>query len=209
MTILERIKEVKEKSKKRNFNQRYDLIINLKYLDLKKTENKIDEIFVLPKGTGKETAIIFFSDTTKKMEDCKIIKSSEIEKLGKNKKTAKKIIDQTDFFLAEPKLMPTVGKYLGKFLAPVGKMPKPVVGDVEKMIKNSKDAVRIVVNKQPIIHTIVGSEKMSDNDVEENIRTLLNFLKSKLPRGKNNIKNVYLKLTMGRPTQLEVDLHGQ
>jgi len=209
MTILERIKEVKEKSKKRNFNQRYDLIINLKYLDLKKTENKIDEIFVLPKGTGKETAIIFFSDTTKKMEDCKIIKSSEIEKLGKNKKTAKKIIDQTDFFLAEPKLMPTVGKYLGKFLAPVGKMPKPVVGDVEKMIKNSKDAVRIVVNKQPIIHTIVGSEKMSDNDVEENIRTLLNFLKSKLPRGKNNIKNVYLKLTMGRPAQLEVDLYGQ
>ena len=209
MTILERIKEVKEKSKKRNFNQRYDLIINLKDLDLKKTENKIDEIFVLPKGTGKETAIIFFSDTTKKMEDCKIIKSSEIEKLGKNKKTAKKIIDQTDFFLAEPKLMPTVGKYLGKFLAPVGKMPKPVVGDVEKMIKNSKDAVRIVVNKQPIIHTIVGSEKMSDNDVEENIRTLLNFLKSKLPRGKNNIKNVYLKLTMGRPAQLEVDLYGQ
>jgi len=205
MTILEQIKEVKEKSKKRNFSQKYDLIINLKDLDLKKTENKIDEFFVLPKGSGKEASVTLFSDTTKKIEGCGIIKSSEIEGLGKNKKQVKKLINQTDFFLAEPKLMPIVGKHLGKFLAPVGKMPKPVVGDVEKMIKDSGSAVRIIMSKQPIIHTIVGSEKMDDKDVEENIRTLLNFLKSKLPRGKNNIKNIYLKLTMGHPVKLEVE----
>jgi len=205
MTILERIKEVKEKSKKRNFSQRYDLIINLKDLDLKKTENKIDEFLVLPKGSGKEASVTLFSDSTKKIEGCKTIKSSEIEGLGSKKKEVKNLINQTDFFLAEPKLMPVVGKHLGKFLAPVGKMPKPVVGDVEKMIKDSGNAVRIIVIKQPIIHTIVGSEKMDDKDVEENIRSLLNFLKTKLPRGKNNIKNVYLKLTMGHPIKVEVE----
>ena len=48
MTILEKIKELKEKSKKRNFTQRFDLIINLKDIDLKKSENKINEIFILP-----------------------------------------------------------------------------------------------------------------------------------------------------------------
>ena len=205
MTILERIKEVKEKSKKRNFPQRYDLIINLKDLDLKKTENKIDEFFVLPKGSGKEASVTLFSDSIKKIGNCGIIKSSEIEELGRKKKEVKKLINQTDFFLSEPKLMPVVGKHLGKFLAPVGKMPKPVVGDVEKMIKDSGDAARIIVNKQPVIHTVVGSEKMDDKDVEENIRALLSFLKTKLPRGKNNIKNVYLKLTMGHPVKLEVE----
>lgn len=205
MTILGQINELKEKSKKRNFTQRYDLIINLKDLDLKKTENKFDEFFTLPKGTGKEASVTLFSDTIKKVEGCKIIKSLEIEGLSKNKKRVKKLIAQTDFFLAEPKLMPIVGKHLGKFLAPVGKMPKPIVGDVEKMIKDSKNAVRVVINKQPIIHTIVGSEKMSGEDVEKNIQALMNFLKSKLPRGKNNIKNVYLKLTMGHPVKLEVE----
>lgn len=205
MTTVERIKEVKEKSKKRNFSQRYDLIINLKDLDLKKTENKIDEFFVLPKSSGKEASVTLFSDSSKKIEGCRIIKSSEIEELGRKKKEVKKLINQSDFFLAELKLMPVVGKHLGKFLAPVGKMPKPVVGDTEKMIKDSRNSVRITVNKQPIIHTIVGSEKMDDKDVEENIRTLLNFLKSKLPRGKNNIKNVYLKLTMGHPVKIEVE----
>jgi len=205
MTILEQIKEVKEKSKKRNFSQKYDLILNLKDLDLKRNENKIDEFFVLPKGSGKEASVTLFSDSTKKIEGCRIIKSLEIEELGKNKKEVKKLINQTDFFLAEPKLMPIVGKHLGKFLAPVGKMPKPVVGDAEKMIKDSGSAVRIIMSKQPIIHTIVGSEKMEDKNVEENIRALLNFLKTKLPRGKNNIKNVYLKLTMGHPIKLEVE----
>ena len=45
---------------------------------------------------------------------------------------------------------------------------------------------------------------MKDEDVEENIRSLLAFLEKKLPRGKQNIKNVYLKLTMGHPVKLEV-----
>jgi len=204
MKITEGLKEVKEKSKKRKFSQRYDLIINLKDLDIKKTENKIDEFFVLPKGSGKEVFVTLFSDSIKN-ESCRIIKSSEIEELGKKKKDVKKLIDQTDFFLAEPKLMPIVGKHLGRFLAPVGKMPKPLAGNVENTIKDSKNTVRIIVDKQPIIHTVIGSEKMDEKDVEENIRAILNFLKSKLPRGKNNIKNIYLKLTMGHPVKLEVE----
>jgi large subunit ribosomal protein L1 len=204
MKILEKIKELKEKSKKRNFNQRYDLIVNLKEIDLKKTENKINEIFVLPKGVGKEVSVTLFSDSAKKIEGCKIIRGSEIEDLGGDKKKLNKLINETQFFLSEPKLMPVVGKYLGKFLAPRGLMPKPVVGNSEDMIKGSKGGVKILVDKQPIIHTIVGSENMDDKDVEENIHALLTFLEKKLPRGKNNIKSVYLKLTMSHPEKLEV-----
>ena len=208
MTTLEKIKEVKEKSKKRNFNQRYDLIINLKEIDLKKPENKIDEFFPLPKGRGKEASIVFFSDSSEKIEGCRVINSSEIEELGKDKKKVKKLIKSTDFFISEPKLMPIVGKHLGKFLAPRGMMPKPIVGDIKKEVEELKKSVRITVNKQPIIHTIVGSEEMKEKDVEENIHALFSFVEKKLPKGKNNIKNAYLKLTMGHPVKLEVEEYG-
>jgi len=203
MTLLESIKKVRE-SKKRNFNQTFDLIINLKEIDLKKSENKIDEHFILPKGTGKEASITLFSDSVKKFEGCKIIKGDEIESLGKKKKNLRKVIKETDFFLSEPKLMPVVGKHLGKFLAPRGMMPKPVAGDVSKIIEGTKKGIKIKLDKQPIIHTIVGSEKMDDKDIEENIKVFLTYLEKKLPRGKNNIKNVYLKTTMGHPVKIEV-----
>jgi large subunit ribosomal protein L1 len=203
MTILEKIKEIKEKSKKRNFLQRYDLIVNLKELDLKKAENKVDEVFPLPKGTGKDSLITLFSDGGQKIEGCKFVKSTEIEELAKNKKDLKKIIENTKFFLAEPKLMPIVGKYLGKYLAPRGLMPKPLIGDIGRMISDSKNGIRVFVDKQPIIHTVVGSESMDEKHVEENVKTFLMFLEKRLPKGKNNIKSAYLKLTMGKPVKIE------
>ena len=203
MSLTEQIKKIKESSKKRNFNQKYDLIIVLKDINLKKAENKIDEILILPKKTGKPTSISLFSDSAKKIEDCEIIKGEQIEKLSKNKKELKKLIYQTTIFLSEPKLMPIVGKHLGKFLAPIGKMPKPVLGDIIKMANDYKNGVKIEVKKQPMIQITVGSENIKEEDVTENITTILNFLKIKLPKGKNNISKVYLKLTMGHPTKLE------
>jgi len=204
MTILESVKKIRE-SKKRNFNQTFDLIINLKEIDLKKAENKIDEYFILPKGFGKEASITLFSDSAKKIEGCKIIKGTEIEGLVKKKKDLKKVIRETDFFLSEPKLMLVVGKHLGKFLAPRGMMPKPVTGDINKIIEDTKKGIKIKLDKQPIIHTIVGSEKMDDKDIEENITALLAYLQKKFPRGKTNIKSVYLKTTMGHPVKIKVD----
>jgi large subunit ribosomal protein L1 len=203
MTLLESIKKARE-AKKRKFNQTFDLIINLKEIDLKKAESKINEHFILPKGTGKEVSITLFSDTAKNIEGCKIVKGLEIEDLAKNKKMIKKLIDETNFFLSEPKLMPVVGKYLGKFLAPRGMMPKPVAGNINETIEGMKESIKILMDKQPIIHTIVGSEKMDDKDIEENIKSLLSYLEKKFPRGKQNIKSIYLKTTMGQPVKLEV-----
>jgi large subunit ribosomal protein L1 len=204
MSIKESIKELREKSKKRNFPPRFDLSINLKEFDVNKAENKLDEIFVLPKGNGKNASITLFYSEKGEMEDCVIIQPEKIEELEKNKKELKKIINQTDFFLAEPKLMTVVGKHLGRYLAPRGIMPKPVVGNLGNMIKDFKNGVRLTVKKQPIIHTTVGSEKMSDEDIEENIKAIIEFLRSKLPKGKDNIKNIYLKLTMSKPIKLGV-----
>ncbi|MEM5794374.1 MAG: 50S ribosomal protein L1 [Candidatus Aenigmatarchaeota archaeon] len=201
--ILSKIKELREKSKKRNFEQSFDLIINLKEFDPKKPENKITEDIVLPHGRGKEARVVIFSDTIKDV-NAEVLTSSDIEKIAKNKREARKLAKNTDFFLAEPKLMPLVGKYFGQFLGPRGKMPKIIVGNVEKLVENYKKSVRIRIKDSPVIQCIVGKENMKDEQIAENIEAVLEALKAKLPKGKQNIGEVLLKLTMSKPIKIEV-----
>jgi large subunit ribosomal protein L1 len=203
MDIKEKLKELRQNSKKRNFSQRVDLIINLKDFDVNKAENKIDEVFKLPKGTGRPTRITIFHSENLNTKH-RVLKPADIEALEKDKKRLKALIKETDFFLAEPKLMPVIGKSLGKYLAPKGLMPKPIIGDPINAIKEFEDGVRIAVKKHPTIQTIVGSENMKDEDIAENIKAVIDHLIHKLPKGRNNIKNVLVKFTMSKPVKIEV-----
>jgi large subunit ribosomal protein L1 len=201
--VLQAIKKLQEKSKKRNFLQSFDLIINLKEFDPKKPENKINEILFLPHGRGEDAKIVVFSDTIKEIK-AEVLGSSDLENLAKNKRNLRKLIKNTDFFLAEPQLMPLIGKFLGQFLAPKGKIPKIISGNVEKMIEDFKRAVRIRIKDSPVIQCIVGKENMKDEEIAENIEAVINFLKEKLPKGSKNIGEVLLKLTMSKPIKIEV-----
>lgn len=201
--IIAKIKELREKSKKRNFSQSFDLIINLKEFDTKKPENKITEDVVLPHEKGKEAKVAVFSDTIKDV-NAQVFSSADIEKIAKNKREARKIVKNIDFFLAEPKLMPLVGKYLGQFLGPRGKMPKIITGDIEKLIENYKKSVRIRIKDAPVVQCTVGKESMKDEEIAENIEAVIETLKSKLPKGKQNIGEILLKLTMSKPIKIEV-----
>jgi large subunit ribosomal protein L1 len=202
--ILEAIKKAREVSKKRNFEQTFDLIVNLRAIDTRKPENRINEIVELPYGTGKEIKVVVFSDEIKELEGAEIINSKEIEEIAKNKRLAKKLAKNTDFFVSDPKLMPIVAKNLGKFLAPRGKTPKPIVGDVKKMVESLKKSVRLRIKDAPVIQCTVGTESMKDEEVEANIIKILKFLEERLPKGKANIKNIVIKLTMGKPVKVEV-----
>ena len=199
--VLKAIEELKEKSKKRNFSQTIDLIIILKEFDTKKTENKFTEDVFLPKGRGKIANIVVFSDSMKDL-DCEVINSVELDNLGKNKREAKKLISSTNFFLAEAPLMPLIGKSLGQFLAPRGKMPKIVAGNIAPLVKTLKSSVRIKVKDTPVIQCLVGKEDMKNEDIGENIDAVLNFLETKLSKGKHNIGEVLLKLTMSEPVKM-------
>lgn len=201
--ILEAIKKVREKSKKRNFVQTFDLIVNLKDFDVKKPENKFTEDIELPYGRGKDAIIVIFSDTIKDV-DCEVLSGADINELAKDKRSCKKLAKQTDFFLAEPRLMPLIGKFLGRFLGPRGKMPKVITGDVKRLIEVYKKSIRIRIKDAPVIQCIVGKEDMEDEKVAENVEAVLKFLENKLPKGKNNIKDVLIKLTMSEPIKIEV-----
>ena len=201
--ILKTVHDVKQASEKRNFSQTYDLVVNLKELDLKKPENKIDDSFALPHGRGKDAHVVIFSDTVKN-DDAEVLTSGDIDNLAKNRRAAKKLAKEADFLFGDPKVMPLVGKSLGTLLGPRGKVPKLLVGDIASLVKTHKRATRVRVKDAPVIHCIVGTDKMSDEQVAENVEALVGFLEHRLPRGKANISKMVLKLTMGKPVKLEV-----
>lgn len=201
--ILTAIKEAKENTKKRNFSQTFDLIISLKDFDTKKPENKISEDFILPHGRGEVAGVVVFTDSIKDA-DCTILTSEDVSNLSKSKRETKKLIAKTDFFLAEPKLMPGIGKSLGQLLAPRGMMPKLISGDTKSMVENYKKSVRIKIWGSPVMQCPVGKENMDDKKIEENIEAVLSFIEGKLPKRKYNIGKVLLKLTMGKPVKIEV-----
>jgi len=201
--ILKAVKESREKSKKRNFSQTFDLIISLKEFDLKKPENKFTEDVALPHGRGDEARVMVFSDNIKG-DGFEVMTNADLQNLGKSKRAAKTFVKQTDFLLAEPKLMPVVGKILGAYVGPRGKIPKLLTGDAKNLVKNYKKSVRVRVKDSPVIQCLVGNEKMKDEEITENIEAVIKFLETKLAKGKNNIGKMKLKLTMGEPVKVEM-----
>lgn len=198
---LEAVKAARAGSKKRAFPQTFDLAINLKLFDPKKPENKLNEIFALPNGRGKDAEVVIFSDTIKS-QDAKVYGGADIEKLAANKRELRNVTGSADFFLAEPKLMIAVGKSLGRILAPHGKMPAVLAGDYKQIALGYKKSVRLRVKDAPVVQTLIGMESMSDEQVADNVDAVLSFLEKKLTKGKNNIGTVRLKLTMGKPVKL-------
>jgi large subunit ribosomal protein L1 len=201
--ILSAIKELREKQSKRNFSQTLDLVISLKEFDVKKAENRISEDIFLPHGRGSDASIVVFSETTEDL-DCKVLGNEDIATLAKNKRAAKKLGKEVDFFLAEPKLMPAIGRALGPYLSPRGKMPKLITSDLKKMVKEYKKSVRAKMKDAPVIQCLVGKENMKDDELAENVETILKHLETKLPKGKHNFGKILLKFTMSKPVGLVI-----
>ncbi len=207
--FLKEIREAKEKAKKRNFLQTWDLAISLKNIDLRKPENKLNLEFPLPEGRGKGTKVVFIVDTL--LSEARktgglVITKDELEKLGRDKKKLKKYAKEYDWWFCEAPLMPLVGKTLGVVLGPRGKMPKPIPpkGSLQPFVEMAKKLVRIRVRDSPVIHVPVGTEKMKDEQVMKNITAVINFVKEKLPKGRNNIRGAHIKLTMGPSVKLRI-----
>ncbi|UCD02905.1 MAG: 50S ribosomal protein L1 [Candidatus Aenigmatarchaeota archaeon] len=209
MSIKEKIKEAKENSKPRKFAQTWDLIFNLRELDLKKPENRLNLELFLPEGLGRELKTLGIGDSlfsdAKKHADLAITKD-EIPKLAKDKKKLKKLASEYDWWFGEAPLMPMIGKELGVVLGARGKMPKPVPPKInlEGLLKRAKSSVKIRLLNAPVIQIAVGNESMPEDKVIRNIEAAINFVEENLPKGKNNLRNVSLKLTMGKPVKLEV-----
>ena len=202
--ILEAVKKAKEESKPRNFTQSVDVVITIKDLDVKKPENRIDEEVLLPDERGKDVKIAFIADGELALlaknagADLVSIKG-ELEEMGKDRKEAKKIANRHDFFVAQADMMPLVGRFLGPVLGPRKKMPKPVPATIkpEPIMERLKSTVKVRIKDQPVIQALVGTQDMDDELIAANIEAIMVVLDQKLEKGRNQIKSLYVKTTMG------------
>ena len=202
--IAKAIIDMKEKSPKRKFNQSVELAVKLRELDLKRPEARINESIELPTPASKvvKVAVIAGGDLAIRAKNAGadvVIGRDELDKMGREKKGARKLAQQYDFFVAEAPLMPQVGKSLGQMLGPRGKMPMPVppTAPIDDVIKRQRKMARLKMKDQPVIQVKVGTEDMPNDVLVQNIQTIISRLEAKLEKGSKNISGVAVKTTMG------------
>lgn len=204
MQLKEAIQELK-KSEKKKFDQSIDLIVNLKGLDLRK--DNISTIVAIPHKV-KDKKVCGFLNV--KSDLVTTVTKLDFPKY-KEKKDLKNLIKSYDFFIASAALMPSVATTFGKILGPTGKMPSPQLGIVTAedaaTIKATLDKISKSVKirlKENSVKISVGKQSMSDSDLEENIKAIYSGLVNVLPVKKDNVKSVMIKLTMSKPTKVEM-----
>ncbi len=196
MNIDQALEELEKE--KRNFLQSYDVAVSLKNINLKNPENKFTKEVVLPNGHGKEVSVAVIGINGE-------IKKSDLDSMANDKKLIKETIKKYDFFVCEPSLMPVVGKILGRYLAPAGRMPKPIPpgAEPEAIVRIAKKSVRIRLKDSPTIHCIVGREGMEKGKIKENIIAVIDEVKKSLPKGMNQVKKIVVKKTMSKAIPID------
>jgi large subunit ribosomal protein L1 len=206
--ILELVKKARESSTKRKFTQSAELTLVLKDIDVKKGFN-LNEVVALPHKPSREPTIcvIATGDIGSKVRKAgvdRVMEPQELDRLGTNKREARKIVRSYDFFLSDTTQMATVGRSLGQFLGPKGKMPTPLPygAPVEAIANRFRSSVRVKAKSQLNLSAKIGDEKMDDTQLAENANAVISAVEKKLPQGDKNIKNAMVKFTMGKNAKL-------
>src|SRR3989338_4334941 len=164
------LQKAKDISEKRNFRQSFDIIINLKGLDLKKQEHQIDLFITLPHPRGKKAKVCAFVGA-ELMEQAKsvcdfAVPSDNFEKY-KEKKEIKKLANSYDFFIAQANIMPKVATAFGRVFGPRGKMPNPKSGgvvppnaNIRPLYEKLQRTIRATAKTAPLIQCAIGTEEM-------------------------------------------------
>ena len=206
--IVSLIQEAKKGDRERKFKESLELYITLKDIDVKKGF-ALNEVIQLPNQMSKPAAICVMAsgDMGLKAKDAKadeILDSDKVNKLAEDKRASRKLINKYDFFLADTKLMPVVGKSLGQLLGPRGKMPTPVPfnAPIESFLTRFKTSIRVRVKNSLSISCKIGDVSMDEHQVAANAIAVINNLKGKLPNGDKNIRKYMIKTTMGKAIKL-------
>jgi len=188
----------------RKFKESVDLAINLHNIDLSNPANRIDEEVILPHGRGRQIKIAVFADGETALQAERagadlVVPGAEIEDLGEEKKQARKMADDYNFFIAETSLMPSIGKNLGPILGRKGKMPMPLPPNAEiaPIINRMRNLMRVRSRDRLTFHLSVGTKDMEISQIAENVGAIITRLEQNLKDGRMNLKSVYVKTTMG------------
>ena len=170
-------------------------------VDPRHADQQVRGAIVLPNGTGKTVSVLVIA---------KGEKANEAAAAGADFVGAEDMIAKIqggwfgfDVCIATPDMMGLVGR-LGRVLGPKGLMPNPKTGtvtmDVAKAVHESKAGkVEYRVDKTAIIHCPIGKASFTEQQLGENLRTLMDaVIKAKPATAKGTyIRSAVVSSTMG------------
>ena len=194
------LKKVKKNSTAK-FDESIDVSIRIGLKQSKGGDFNLRTVTQLPAGTGKKlkVAVLCEPDKTEEAKKCgaDIVGAEDlIEKISSGK-------FEFDKLICTPGMMGKIGKH-GKILGPKGLMPNPKLGTVSTNIKKSVQDIKnglieIKHDKDGNIGTSIGRKSFSSEDLANNLKHLIDFIKKEKPDAIKNefIKNIYVTSTMG------------
>jgi len=199
--------------KKTNFKQSFELILNVKGVDVSKPGKRFTEQVELPNGLGEKSRKICVIATgnialearrTKEVD--RVLEKDEVESLVGNKKEAKRLASRYDHFLVEAQIMGSAARAIGAALGSRGKRPVPITPgqDIGDLVKKYVKTVTVQLRKTTQLSCIVGTENMKDEDVAGNAEAATRRVVEKLEKRFKNIGSVYIKATMGSPVKVAI-----
>ncbi len=170
-------------------------------VDPRHADQQVRGAVVLPHGTGKKIRILVF---------CKEDKAAEAREAGAEFIGGEELIAQIqggwlgfDAAIATPDMMGLVGR-IARILGPRGLMPNPrsgtVTTDLTKTIGEIKAGkVEYRVDRTSIVNVPVGKASFTAEQLEENIRTLMDAIVRAKPSAAKGtyLRSVVLSSTMG------------
>lgn len=185
---------------KAKFDETVEISVRLG-VDPRHADQQVRGTVVLPNGTGKTKTVLVIA---------KGPKAEEATAAGADFVGAEDMIAKIqggwfgfDVCIATPDMMGLVGR-LGRVLGPKGLMPNPKTGtvtmDVTKAITETKAGkVEYRVDKTAIIHCPLGKASFSEQQLTENLRTLMDaIIKAKPSAAKGTyVKSAVISSTMG------------
>lgn len=200
---MEAVRKALSQAPSRNFEESVEVAINLRDVDLTVPKNRIQEDIILPHGRGKKITVCLFGGgemalKARGVADL-VISPDEFGKYMDDKKIAKKLARDYDYFIAEAPLMANIGKRMGVVLGPRGKIPKPVQpgADPAPIIGTLRKTTTVRSRERRTFQAHVGTRSMKPEELAENVDAVINRVTSKLEKGRINIDSVYVKTTMG------------
>ena len=189
-SLPEAVKLIKDTSTTK-FDSTAEIHFNLN-IDPKQSDQAIRTTVVLPHGTGKKPKIAaVVSDDKVSAAKAAGAKSAGLEDLitefGKGK-------FDYDVVVATPDVMKNLGK-VAKILGQKGLMPNPKSGtvtpDIEKAIEElMRGRIELRNDKEGNIHSIFGKVSFKEDELENNLKTLLQTLRDNKPSG---VKGTFIK----------------
>lgn len=211
-SIIKALEQLKKDSKKRNFSQSIDIIFTLKDLNLKNPDEQVDFFVNLHHTVNKKRTVCALAGP-ELSDECKKVCDETIQVTSfndfKDKSKAKALAKKYDFFIAQGSLMAQVAGTFGRVFGPRGKMPNPKVGavvaakpQIKPLYDRLQKTVQLTAKKDPVVHAMVGKEDQNIDEIVDNIMYVYDQLVHHLPKEKNNINGVFIKLTMSKPIKL-------